>query len=284
MTTQQHSHLTAEHVVMIGPSKGGLSLPLRDLWDYRELVYFLTWRDIKVRYKQTAMGVAWAFLQPFATMLIFSVFFGRLAKVPSDGIPYALFCYTALVPWMFFANSLTQASNSLLGNTRLITKVFFPRLAIPVSAVFAAVVDLMLTFVSLIGLALYYRVTPRVETFVFVPLFAAIAIVTALGVGLWFSALNVRYRDVQYALPFVTQCWMFATPIAYPSSLLSEPWRTVYSLNPMAGVVEGFRWALLHTGPAPGAMLAVSTTTAIVVLIGGARYFRKMEKTFADVI
>jgi lipopolysaccharide transport system permease protein len=271
-------------IMHIEAAAGWTSLGLRELWEYRELLCFLTWRDVKVRYKQTALGVAWAFLQPFITMLLFSIFFGRLAKIPSDGVPYALFSYTALVPWMFFANGLTQASNSLVGNGRLITKVFFPRLTIPIAAVMAALVDFLLTFATLLGMAVYYGVTPTVYRLLYVPAFLALAVVTALGVGFWFSALNVQYRDVQYALPFVAQCWMLATPIAYPSRLVPEPWRTVYAINPMVGVVEGFRWALLQTGPSPGPMLIVSTVAAACVLISGAFYFRRMEKSFADVI
>jgi lipopolysaccharide transport system permease protein len=268
----------------IRPSNGWAALGIRELWEYRELLYFFIWRDIKVRYKQTALGIAWAFIQPLVTMLLFSIFFGRLARVPSDGIPYALFSYTALVPWMLFANGLTQASNSLLANTRLITKVFFPRLTIPIAAVLAAVVDFFLNSFTLLGMAIYFRATPTLAGLLCAPIFVAIALLTALGVGFWFSALNVRYRDVQYALPFAAQCWMFATPIAYPSSLLPTHWKAIYAINPMAGVVEGFRWALLGTGPAPGAILFISTAAAIVVFVTGALYFRRMEKSFADII
>jgi lipopolysaccharide transport system permease protein len=270
-------------VVFIKPSKGWVSLNLRALWDYRELLYFLTWRDIKVRYKQTVLGAAWAILQPLTTMLIFSLFFGRLVKVPSDGIPYPLFAFAALVPWTFFANGLNQSSNSLISSANLLKKVYFPRLAIPVATVLAGVVDFVLAFVVLLLLIAFYRVTPTINI-VWTPLLLALAFVTSLGVGLWMSALNVKYRDVRYVVPFLIQIWMFATPVAYPSSLLSQPWRTIYGLNPMVGVVEGFRWALLGANTAPGLMVAASAVAALLILITGAFYFRYMEKTFADLV
>jgi len=270
-------------VVFIKPSKGWVSLNLRSLWEYRELLYFLTWRDIKVRYKQTALGVAWAILQPLTTMLIFSVFFGRLVKVPSDGIPYPLFAFAALVPWTFFSNGLNQSSNSLIASANLLKKVYFPRLAIPVATVLAGVLDFILAFVVLLLLMAYYHVTPTINI-VWTPLLLALAFVTSLGVGLWTSALNVKYRDVRYVVPFLIQIWLFSTPVAYPSSLLSQPWRTIYGLNPMVGVVEGFRWALLGAGTAPGLMVAASSVAAVLILVTGAFYFRYMEKTFADVV
>ena len=270
-------------VVVIKPSKGWVSLNLRSLWEYRELLYFLTWRDIKVRYKQTALGAAWAILQPMATMLIFSLFFGRLVKVPSDGIPYPIFAFAALVPWTFFANGLNQSSNSLIASANLLKKVYFPRLAIPIATVLAGVVDFILAFVVLLLLIAYYRIMPTINI-VWLPLFLALAFVTSLGVGLWMSALNVKYRDVRYVVPFLIQIWMFATPVAYPSSLLSQPWRTIYGLNPMVGVVEGFRWALLDTNTAPGLMVVASSIAALLILVTGAFYFRYMEKTFADLV
>jgi len=270
-------------VIRIEPSRGWVSLKLHELWDYRELLYFLTWRDIKVRYKQTALGAAWAIIQPVFTMVVFSLFFGRLAKMPSDGIPYPIFAYAALVPWTFFASSLSQSSNSLVGSANLIKKVYFPRLAIPISTVLSEVIDFFLAFVVLLGMMLYYGITPSANVF-YLPLFLLLALVTALGVGLWLSAMNVQYRDVRYVVPFIAQFWMFATPIAYPSSLLPEPWRTVYGINPMAGVVEGFRWALLGTNTAPGLMVGVSSLAASLILVTGAFYFRRMEKTFADVV
>jgi lipopolysaccharide transport system permease protein len=270
-------------VLHIAPSKSWVSLRLRQLWEYRELVLFLTWRDIQVRYKQTALGAAWAIIQPVLTMLVFSLFFGRLAKVPSDGVPYPIFAFAALVPWTFFANGLLQSSNSLVMNTNLVTKVYFPRLAIPISTTLAGVVDFCLALVVLLGMMAFYGMRPS-GRIVWLPAFLLLALVSALGVGLWLSALNVRYRDVRYVVPFLVQFWMFATPIAYPSSLLSEPWRTVYCLNPMVGVVEGFRWALLRTGTAPGPMILVSSSAAIAILAGGAFYFRQMERTFADTV
>lgn len=285
-TTSPSNLATSKHepqVVLIKPSKAWVSLNLRSLWEYRELLYFLTWRDIKVRYKQTVLGAAWAILQPFLTMLIFSVFFGRLVKVPSDGIPYPLFAFTALVPWTFFANGLNQSSNSLISSANLLKKVYFPRLAIPIATVLAGVVDFVLAFVVLLFLMAYYRVTPTLNI-IWTPLFLALAFVTSLGVGLWMSALNVKYRDVRYVVPFLVQIWLFTTPVAYPSSLLHEPWRTIYGLNPMVGVVEGFRWALLGANTAPGAMVFASAVAAVLILVSGAFYFRHMEKIFADVV
>lgn len=267
----------------IQPSKGWVPIKLRELWEYRELLYFLTWRDVKVRYKQTALGAAWAILQPVLTMAIFSLFFGRLAKIPSDGIPYPIFTFTALVPWTFFANGLNQSSNSLVMSANLIKKVFFPRLTIPIATVLAGVVDFVFAFAVLLVMMLWYGIAPGWQA-LYLPFFLLLAVVTSLGVGLWLSALNVEFRDVRYVVPFLTQFWMFATPIAYPSSLLSEPWRTVYGLNPMVGVVEGFRWALLGAKTAPGASLIVSSIAALFLLISGAYYFRRMERTFADVV
>jgi lipopolysaccharide transport system permease protein len=267
----------------IAPSKGWVSLKLNEIWEYRELLYFLVWRDIKVRYKQTALGAAWAIIQPFFTMVVFALFFGRLAKVPSDGIPYPIFSFCALVPWTFFANGLGQSSNSLVGSSNLITKVYFPRLIIPLASVFSGIVDFLLAFAVLVAMMLYYGLLPTFNA-VWLPLFLLLALVTSLGVGLWLSALNVEYRDVRYVVPFITQFWMLATPIGYPSSLLHEPWRTIYGLNPMVGVVEGFRWALLKSNAAPGPIIAVSSAAALVILITGAFYFRRMEKTFADVV
>jgi lipopolysaccharide transport system permease protein len=267
----------------ISPSKGWVSLRLDELWQYRELLYFLTWRDIKVRYKQTTLGATWAIIQPFFTMVVFSLFFGRLARIPSDGLPYPIFSYAALVPWTFFANGLSQSSECLVGSANLIRKVYFPRLAIPLATVLGGLVDFGIAFTVLLGMMLYYGIVPTLNV-LWLPLLLLLALVTALGVGLWLSALNVKFRDVRYVVPFVTQFWMFATPIAYPSSLLHEPWRTLYGVNPMVGVVEGFRWALLGTNTAPGPMIGVSALVATVLLIGGAYYFRRMEKTFADLV
>lgn len=270
-------------VLRIEPSTGWVALRLRELWEYRELVFFLAWRDIKVRYKQTALGAAWAVIQPFFTMLVFSLFFGRLAKVPSDDIPYPLFAYAALVPWTFFAHGLAESSNSLVGQAHLIKKVYFPRLVVPTSTVLAGLLDFAIAFLVLIGMILWYGRVPTWHI-VFLPLLVGLALVTALGVGLWLSAINVEYRDVRYTIPFLTQVWMFMTPIAYSSSLLAEKWRLVYALNPMVGVVEGFRWALLGTGRAPGPSVLVSALAAVAILISGAFYFRRMERTFSDVV
>ncbi len=262
---------------------GWVSLRLNELWAYREFVYFLTWRDIKVRYKQTVLGAAWAIIQPVLTMLVFSLFFGRLAKVPSDGLPYPLFVYAALVPWTLFANSLSQSSNSLVGNAHLLTKVYFPRLIIPISAVASQILDFVLAFIVLLGMMIYYGIGLKYQAF-WLPCLLLLSLVTALGAGLWFSALNVHYRDVRYVIPFIVQFWMFATPIAYPSSLLSERWRMIYGLNPMVGVVEGFRWALLGQKSIPAPMILVSSIASVSMLIAGAFYFRRMEKTFADTV
>jgi len=270
-------------ILEIEPSRGWVSLQLDEVWRYRELLYFLVWRDVKVRYKQTALGAAWAIIQPFLTMVVFSLFFGKLAKVPSDGIPYPIFSFTALVPWTFFANGLSQSSSSLVSSANLIKKVYFPRLTIPIATVLAGIVDFALAFLVLLGMMLYYGIVPTAHI-LWLPLFVLLALVTSLGVGLWLSALNVKFRDVRYIVPFLTQFWMFATPIAYPSSLLSAKWRVVYAINPMAGVVEGFRWALLGSKTAPGPMLAVSCLTALLLMISGLFYFRRVEKTFADLV
>lgn len=264
-------------------SKGWALPKLRELWEFRELLYFFAWRDIKVRYKQTVMGVLWAIIQPFLTMVIFSLFFGRLARVPSDGLPYPVFTYAALVPWTFFANALAQASNSLVLNANMIKKIYFPRLALPIAAVLAGVLDFVLAFVVLLGIMLYYGLVPTTNI-IWLPFFALLALVTSLGVSLWLAAMNVQFRDVHYTIPFLTQAWLFVTPIAYPSSLLPEPWRTVYGLNPMAGVVEGFRWALLGTSTVPAKMIIISALVALTLFISGAFYFRRMEQSFADVL
>jgi lipopolysaccharide transport system permease protein len=269
--------------IRIEPPRGLPSLNLRELWEYRELLFFLVWRDIKVRYKQTALGAAWAILQPVFSMVVFSLFFGRLAKVPSDGVPYPIFTYCGLLPWQLFAYALTESSNSLVANERLITKIYFPRLVIPIAGVLAGLVDFSVSFIVLIALMLYYGITPTWAVMT-LPLLVLFAIMTALAVGLWLSALNVQYRDVRYTLAFITQFWLFVSPVAYPSSLVPAAWRPFYGLNPMAGVVEGFRWALLGKSSGVGAMLAVSVAVVILLLVGGVCYFRHMETGFADVI
>jgi lipopolysaccharide transport system permease protein len=270
-------------VLHIRPRRGWQPLDLKQLWEYRELMYFLSWRDIKVRYKQTALGAAWAVIQPLMTMVVFSIFFGKLAKMPSDGIPYPLFAYAALVPWTFFANSLTQASNSLLQNSNMLKKIYFPRLVMPISSIISGTVDFIFAFIVLIAMMFFYGILPTVNI-IWLPFLMLLALGTALGGGLWLSAINVQYRDVRYVIPFLIQVWLFATPIAYPSSLLSEPWRTLYGLNPMVGVVEGFRWALLGTETAPGTAVVVSSFMAGILLVSGTYYFRRMEKTFADIV
>jgi lipopolysaccharide transport system permease protein len=268
---------------IIEPSRGWVPLRLADLWAYRELLYFLVWRDIKVRYKQTALGAAWAVIQPFFTMVVFSVFFGRLAKLPSDGVPYPIFTYCALVPWTYFASALAMSSNSLVDHARLITKVYFPRPLVPAASVIAGLVDLAIAFVVLVAMLLYYGIVPTAAVLL-LPLFALLAALTALATGLWLSALNVQYRDVRYTIPFLIQFWLFVTPVAYSSTLVPERWRTLYALNPMTGVVEGFRWALLGRREPPGPMLAASVVSVVLLLVGGLFYFRRMEKRFADVV
>lgn len=274
---KQKPHLRIE------PSNGFVPIKLKELWEYRELLYFLIWRDIKVRYKQTALGASWAIIQPLMTMIVFSIFFGKLGKMASDGLPYPIFTFAALVPWTLFANGLTQGTSSLVGSSNLIKKVYFPRLIIPTATVLAGVIDFMISFVVLLILMFVYNITPTINI-LWLPAFLLLTLITSLGISLWLSALNVEYRDVKYVIPFLTQLWLFATPIAYPSSLLSEPWRTIYGINPMVGVVEGFRWALLGTNTQPGYMVLVSSIVAIFLLISGAFYFRRMERTFADMV
>lgn len=270
-------------ITHIKPSSGWTSLRMGELWQYRELVYFLIWRDLKVRYKQTILGASWAILQPFLTMVVFSIFFGRLASVPSDELPYPVFAYAALVPWTFFANGLAQAANSVVSNSGMVKKIYFPRLTLPVSTVMAGLVDFAIAFIVLIGMMVFYQIMPT-RNIVWLPPLLLLALITSLGASLWFAALNVRFRDVRYIVPFLVQFWLFATPIAYPSSLVPEQWRLVYSLNPMVGVVEGFRWALLGTDTTPGPIIFVSSLVALVMLIAGLIYFRRMESSFADIV
>jgi homopolymeric O-antigen transport system permease protein len=260
-----------------------MPLKIRELWEYRELIYFITWANLKVRYKQTIIGFSWAIVQPFFIMVVFSIFFGKLSKIPSDGIPYPIFSFAALVPWTFFANGLVQSSDSLVGSANLIRKVFFPRMAIPIACVASGLVDFALSFLILLGMMMFYGILPTINV-LWLPLLLLLALLTSLGVGLWLSALCVEYRDVRFIVGFITQFWLFATPVAYPSSLLSEPWRTVYSLNPMVGVIEGFRWALLGTNTAPRPLILVSASVTLLILITGAFFFRRVERTFADVV
>jgi lipopolysaccharide transport system permease protein len=270
--------------IYIKPSTGLTALNLRDLWVYRELVFFMIWRDIKVRYKQTLLGALWAIIQPVMTMLVFNFIFGSVAKVPTDGIPYPIFSYTALLPWGLFVTALNQASRSLTSNHNMITKVYFPRLVLPMASVLAGLVDFAIAFVIMLGMMWYFKVTPTLSVLWTLPLFLLLALITALGVALWLSAINVKYRDVNYALPFLTQFWLFITPVAYSANVISEKWQLVYSLNPMAGVVNGFRWALLGAGNGPDAALWVSVAISVLILVSGLYYFRNMERTFADTI
>jgi len=280
-TTHSHDAETRP-TITLRPPTGWTGLGLEELRGYRDLLYFLVWRDIKVRYKQTALGAAWA-VQPFTLMVIFSLFLGRLAGVPSDGFPYPVFAYSALVPWTLFASSLMACSEILVGNTSLVSKVYFPRLILPIAAAGSFVLDFLVAFAILIVMMASYGIVPTVNV-LWVPLFSLFALLAAIGVGLWFAALNVKYRDVRHAVPLLVQVWLFATPIAYPSSLVPAAWRWTYGLNPMAGVVEGFRWTLLGT-PAPSlSMIAVSAAVTIVVLFGGLAYFRRAEREFADLI
>jgi len=274
--------------LVIRPSKGWISLRWKEFWEYRELLYFLIWRDVKVRYKQTILGAAWAILQPVATMVVFTIFFGRLAKVGSDGLPYPLFSYAGLLPWTFFAQALGQSSDSLVGASNLLKKVYFTRLVIPASSALAPAVDFSIALIVLAGMMIYYRVYPTLAI-LWLPLFLLLSFATALGVGMWLSALNVQYRDVKYVVPFFVQIWLFVTPVIYPTSQVTKKLAEMglpawlYGLNPMAGVVEGFRWALLGTGTRPGGVVLASAGVAALLLVSGAFYFRRMEKTFADV-
>lgn len=269
-------------VYSIAPARGWVPVRLGELWEFRELFVILVWRQVRVRYKQTALGVAWAVIQPLMTMVVFSVFFGRLAGIPTDGVPYPVFAYCALLPWQLFAYSLTEASNSVVASQQLLTKVYFPRLLLPLASVSVSLVDFALSFVVFAGLMAWYGSVPG-WPLLSVPFWTLLAVMTAVAVSLWLSALNVRYRDVRYTLPFLTQLWLFSTPVAYPTSIVPEEWRFWYALNPMVGVVDGFRWALVG-GPWPGMTVFVSAAAVAVLLVGGAFYFRRTERTFADVV
>ena len=270
-------------ITVIEPARGWMPLDWGELWRYRELLYFLVWRDIKVRYKQTVLGLAWAVLQPVLTMVAFTLFFGRLAGVSSDGVPYSLFSFTGLVPWTFFAYGLAQSSASVVSSQALIGKIYFPRILLPTATVLSGLVDFVIALAVLGIMLMYYQVPIAARALWLVPL-SLLTFVTSLGVGLWLSALNVKYRDVRYLVPFLTQLWLFATPIAYSSTLLSDRWHTIYALNPMVGVVEGFRWAMLGVGHGPGRVMLVSTLVAVVVLVSGAAYFQRTEVAFADIV
>ncbi|MFA5002894.1 MAG: ABC transporter permease [Methanolinea sp.] len=283
MTTAE-AQSTNEQVptILITPPKKLVPIDFKELWAYRELLYIFTWRDVKVRYKQTALGAAWAIIQPLFTMVVFSIFFGGLAQIPSEGIPYPLFSLAALLPWTLFAEGLTRSTMSMITNQNIMTKVYFPRLIMPFSGILSPLVDFVVAFSILILMMVYYGFAPTLNV-VFLPLFIVFAVITSLSVGLWLSALNVKYRDFQYTIPFLIQIWLFTSPVVYPSSLLPEKWQILYGLNPMAGVIEGFRWALLGTNP-PGAMIWVSLGVVIVLLVTGAFYFRRVEQYFADIV
>jgi lipopolysaccharide transport system permease protein len=277
------------NTIVIRPSRGWRALNLRELWQYRELIYFMTWRDLKVRYKQTLLGISWAVLQPFLTMVVFSIFFGGLAKVPSDGIPYPIFSFVGLLPWGLFAKALLDASRSLYSHQNMVSKVYFPRLVMPLSSVLSGVVDFAIASLVLVGIILYYNLTGVTQLgftwqMLTLPLYLLMALVTALGMALWLSALYVQYHDVGYLLPFLSEFWRILSPVVYSTTLIPEKWRIIYALNPMAGVVNGFRWAILGTPTGPSADLAISAAVACLLLASGLIYFRSMEKTFADTI
>jgi lipopolysaccharide transport system permease protein len=286
MAASETTILPSPPIVRITPPSGWWAIPFGELWEYRELVYFFVWRDIKIRYKQTAIGAAWAVLQPFLTMLIFSLFFGALAHIPSQGLPYPIFYYSALLPWMYFAASLQNATNTIVENQRVITKVYFPRLALPISAVLSGLVDFAISLLMFVAMMAYYHIHPTLAV-LWMPVFLLMAVLTALGMGLWLSALNAIYRDVRYVVPFLVQFWMFASPVVYPSSLVSArwpKWAWLYGLNPMVGVIEGFRWSIAGSGDPPGRLVLISAGVVLVVLLSGLAYFQRMETTIADVV
>lgn len=272
-----------EEVIILKPTRGWAALNLGELWLYRELIYFMTWRDLKVRYKQTVLGAAWAILQPFLSMVVFSVFFGRWLGVPSGDVPYPVFSYTALLPWGLFSKAIADAGRSLVTNRAMITKVYFPRLTIPLASVLAGIVDFLIAFVVLLGMMWYYdlKITANVLT---LPFFLLLALIASLGVGLWLSAMNVFYRDIGYIIPFLTQIWFYLSPIVYATSTVPEKLQPIYALNPMVGVIDGFRWALLGQEPAPGPLLIISSAVAVILLVSGVIYFRRVERTFADMV
>ncbi len=281
--TEEFSVQIEQPTLRIDPPRGWLALDLREVWAARELLYFFVWRDIKVRYKQTAIGAAWAVIQPFMTMVVFSLFFGKLAKMPSHGLPYPIFYYSALLPWTYFADALQQATSVVVDQQHVITKVYFPRLVLPLAAVTSGLVDFAISFLAFLGIMAHYHIAPGPAIVLF-PCFLLLAVLTALGVGLWLSALNAIYRDVRYVVPFLVQFWLFASPVAYPSSLVPERWRWLYGLNPMAGVIEGFRWSLTGHGQPPSGLLAVSAGAVLLLVVGGMAYFKRTEGTIADVV
>jgi len=281
MTREQNS-VDEVPITIIQPITGWMPIDLKDLWTNRELIYTFASRDIKVRYKQTALGAGWAIIQPLFTMVIFTIIFGGFAKIPSEGLPYPLFSYSALLPWTLFAEGITRSTSSMITNSNIMTKVYFPRLVMPISGIISPVMDFAVAFIILVGMILYYGFVPTINI-VWLPAFILLALATSLGVGLWLSALNVQYRDFQYTIPFIIQLWLYSSPVVYASSLVPDKYKLIYGLNPMAGVIEGFRWALLGTEP-PSSMIFVSVLMVAVILISGAYYFKRMEKTFADVV
>jgi lipopolysaccharide transport system permease protein len=273
----------APQVITVEPTRGWLGINLRELWDYRDLLFFLSWRDISVRYKQTALGAVWVILQPFLTMVVFTFIFGKLANISSEGAPYPIFCFAALLPWQYFSTTLNSSANSLVNNANLLSKVYFPRLLIPLSTLFPTLVDFAISFLVLLGLLFHYRFALTWNA-LWLPAFLILLMTTVFGIGLWFAALNIHYRDIRYIVPFIMQFGMFVSPVVYPSSVVPQRWQAVYAVNPMVGVIEGFRWALLGKEVLPGKMIAISTAVAMLVLLGGIFYFRRAEKNFADIV
>ena len=273
-----------DHKIIIRPPKGWTPINFRDLWMYRELIYFMTLRNIQVRYKQSLLGIMWAILRPFLTMVVFSIFFGGFAKIPTDNnIPYPIFTFAGILPFELFSKAISDTSNSLVHNSHMITKVYFPRMILPISSVFSTVLDFVIGLAVLIGMMLYYHITPSIQALWAIPVFLLLAMVSALGIGLWLSAMNVLYRDINYITPFINQLWMYITPIAYSSTLVSEKWQVLYSINPMKAVVDGFRWCLLGA-PQTTSTAWISAGVAVILLISGLFYFRRMERTFADMV
>lgn len=282
MDKTTHSGVEKIPIIDIQPIRGWVPIDLHELWAYRELLYFFIWRDVKVRYKQTALGAIWAVAQPLSTMVAFTLLFGNLAKIPSEGIPYPLFSYAALLPWALFSDGINRSTGSMVGNAGILTKVYLPRLIMPISGVLSPLVDFVVSFMVYIGLMFYFGFTPTIRI-IWLPAMVILALMTALGVGFWLSALNAQYRDIGYALPFLIQLWLFFSPVIYPSSLVPEQYRVIYGLNPMVSVIEGFRWALLGTNP-PSSIMFISVLIVLFLLISGAYYFQRIEKTFADVV
>lgn len=274
--------LPDEPLFVVEPRKSGLKFQFKDWWTYRELLYFLVWRDVKIRYKQTLLGAAWAIIQPLLTMIIFTLIFGRVAKIDSDGIPYPVFAYAALLPWTFFANAITTSGNSIVGSAHVITKVYFPRMIIPVASVCAGLVDLAVAFPMLLALMFYYHIRPTLDMLLLIPL-VVLTTVLAIAVGMWLSAINVKYRDVKFAMPFLVQIWMYVSPIAYPSSVVPDKWRLLYFANPVAGIVEGYRAALFGQ-PFDWKSIGIAVLITGALLFYSSWQFRKMEKSFADIV